>query len=448
MGDHVTSFFPNARDFSIYGGTFINGNQIQTMQHTEMSERLGLPIIRNESIYPVKQVLSRPGYRVHAGEMNGRAVAIKVFSGPRAQEARDESAADAQGLMHPNFIQLMGCSPDLSPEPFLVYHGGLEGSVEQMLATVLREELLRCLIMGVTIAHGISSGLCYLADKGYRLEDLDFERDFDLMMNPDGNLKMAVKKGAISPGGDVEMTDLGSSSQPALFDSLCGRAFMEANHLLYRDKVHRDAQLISSSFPAPTPVNGSERIDSEVQSIVEETPDKYVRRELVWKPSRKNKHLTEISRQAEHLLFRLRVLSSASSFVRHYNAVEEEIVFHRCPGYRREEILLTTDLATSMVVYHSAPSLEEICTVCGEVVYGRVASRASQIAAALRRRKVATFTCPHCPASFTAKHNLKNHINGHLGVRPYTCLCGEAFFSQTVLRRHQKACLSAQPAAN
>jgi hypothetical protein len=42
--------------------------------------------------------------------------------------------------------------------------------------------------------------------------------------------------------------------------------------------------------------------------------------------------------------------------------------FHQCPGYLREEILLSSDLAKSAIISHSAPSAMEICSICGELV--------------------------------------------------------------------------------
>ncbi|KAJ7138217.1 hypothetical protein C8R44DRAFT_341818 [Mycena epipterygia] len=162
--------------------------------------------------------------------------------------------------MHPNLLHFMGCSPDVSPEPFLVYHGGLEGSAEQILASVLRKELLRCLIMGVTMVNGISSGLCYLASKGCVLEYLNSE-DFDLIISTNGNLAISIKQSVTSRRDGVTVTDVGANPQLDLFDSLCRRvswsthlgatlshqfpAFREANQILYRDfPISHTASLI------------------------------------------------------------------------------------------------------------------------------------------------------------------------------------------------------------
>ena len=41
---------------------------------------------------------------------------------------------------------------------------------------------------------------------------------------------------------------------------------------------------------------------------------------------------------------------------------------HRCPGYNREEITLTTNLSSSAIISHGTPTPREICALCGEVV--------------------------------------------------------------------------------
>ena len=41
---------------------------------------------------------------------------------------------------------------------------------------------------------------------------------------------------------------------------------------------------------------------------------------------------------------------------------------HRCPGYNRVEISLTSDIARSAIISHSTPVPSEICLVCNQVV--------------------------------------------------------------------------------
>ncbi|KAJ7249217.1 hypothetical protein B0H12DRAFT_1186181 [Mycena haematopus] len=73
------------------------------------------------------------------------------------------------------------------------------------------------------------------------------------------------------------------------------------------------------------------------------------------------------------------------------------------------------------------------------ILHLEVASRAEMHAAQLRRKKPAKFRCDICLATFTTRHNLKNHCNSHTGTKPYACrLCGVHFTTQSVRTRHEK----------
>ncbi|KAJ7269599.1 hypothetical protein C8J57DRAFT_316604 [Mycena rebaudengoi] len=149
--------FRNARNFAIHNGTFnIIDNRYQLPPWTVRTSTRGpshLPIFSDESIELIKQLICGPNYRIHAGKLNGRAVAVKVFSGTRAQEDHDEAIATSRYFRHPNFLQIMGCSSEYSPDPFIIYHGVFEGSAKCMIASVLREELSKCLLLGVELVR-------------------------------------------------------------------------------------------------------------------------------------------------------------------------------------------------------------------------------------------------------------------------------------------------------
>ncbi|KAJ7649655.1 hypothetical protein FB45DRAFT_885532 [Roridomyces roridus] len=51
------------------------------------------------------------------------------------------------------------------------------------------------------------------------------------------------------------------------------------------------------------------------------------------------------------------------------------------------------------------------------------------------------FVCELCGHDFTAKHNLRNHMNSHNDVKKYECTnCGERFGTSHVLKRHSAKC--------
>ncbi|KIY64211.1 hypothetical protein CYLTODRAFT_108327 [Cylindrobasidium torrendii FP15055 ss-10] len=56
-----------------------------------------------------------------------------------------------------------------------------------------------------------------------------------------------------------------------------------------------------------------------------------------------------------------------------------------------------------------------------------------------KRKKAALFNCTMegCAASFTGKHNLRNHLNSHMKIRPYKCAkCVADFGTRSDLNRH------------
>jgi hypothetical protein len=91
------------------------------------------------------------------------------------------------------------------------------------------------------------------------------------------------------------------------------------------------------------------------------------RRELVWKsPSAGTTLLRDISRQFHEFLKLDPSYSDLDLNHRRGRCVVQTA--HRCPGYSRIEIILTTDIKRSAIVSHFTPSPHEICPICKEVV--------------------------------------------------------------------------------
>lgn len=54
---------------------------------------------------------------------------------------------------------------------------------------------------------------------------------------------------------------------------------------------------------------------------------------------------------------------------------------------------------------------------------------------AVKKKK---FLCQKCGKSYTTKHTLMQHVNTHLGIKPYQCtVCGKTFTYETALRDHR-----------
>jgi hypothetical protein len=90
------------------------------------------------------------------------------------------------------------------------------------------------------------------------------------------------------------------------------------------------------------------------------------RRELVWKSQELDMvSLEDIARQFDGLL--LPSSTDLVSFNRRRGRYTTKTA-HRCPGYNRIEITLTTDITQSAIISHLTPTPHEICPVCKEVV--------------------------------------------------------------------------------
>ncbi|KDR80454.1 hypothetical protein GALMADRAFT_1201190 [Galerina marginata CBS 339.88] len=97
------------------------------------------------------------------------------------------------------------------------------------------------------------------------------------------------------------------------------------------------------------------------------------RQELVWKPLQANSvALKDISRQFWSLLSFHR--SSSGPVLSSRRGRYPARTSHRCPGYSRIEVTLTTDILRSAIISHSNPTPGEICLICKQVVMEEISS--------------------------------------------------------------------------
>ncbi|KAJ7613966.1 hypothetical protein FB45DRAFT_937567 [Roridomyces roridus] len=78
-------------------------------------------------------------------------------------------------------------------------------------------------------------------------------------------------------------------------------------------------------------------------------------------------------------------------------------------------------------------------------IRSQVGTDATVRASTARRKdpsKIGDFICSVCGHDFTAKHNLKNHMNSHRDIKNFECGCGERFGTAHVLKRHRSKCSS------
>jgi hypothetical protein len=95
------------------------------------------------------------------------------------------------------------------------------------------------------------------------------------------------------------------------------------------------------------------------------------RREVWWDPGATNDQSLKsiwwcFEKRLDHFL-----LSSSSSLLRRIRSPKGNNLtrhLHQCPGYLREEIMLTADVLKSAIVTHTIPNQSELCSICNQLV--------------------------------------------------------------------------------
>lgn len=123
----------------------------------------------------------------------------------------------------------------------------------------------------------------------------------------------------------------------------------------------RPQHIASDGLPLPQEVGTAPFESTEVAR-------QNLRRELGWKSLEQGDlSLAVVSQQFGDFLSVNYSISSGHILQRHH-ALNTRKIVHRCPGYEREEIALSTSINGSAVISHTTPSLREICIVCGKSV--------------------------------------------------------------------------------
>ncbi|KAJ7629748.1 hypothetical protein DFH06DRAFT_1225320 [Mycena polygramma] len=341
----------------------------------------GLKIIRTKHLKLSLEIGAGPGYLLHAGEIKGRAVIVKVFdSAPNARERLESTVALSKELMHPNVLRMEGISSPQSLTHFIAYEDAHRKKAEVTLATALREDLTRSIALGFKMIAGLSSAMNYvMRAQGASPWSLGVE-NFDVLLDINDRFLISLNS---SPGPSIENNT--SRDQPvqdntdrawAVLNKLCERVLRSANRSLYDDINHiqRMPVLVSVSDPypdsqqsAPASRSSPESLDSDPsQSLPENWTSMAVppRREYVWcKMHRGQQSLANIANRIARDLDVMLTSSLRTVLVEH-----GEYRVHRCAGYVREEITLTMTVPNSALIYHDAPDPLEICSVCHEVV--------------------------------------------------------------------------------
>lgn len=93
------------------------------------------------------------------------------------------------------------------------------------------------------------------------------------------------------------------------------------------------------------------------------------RREFIWSTHHRGRRptLEQVSQQFGNFLG-LRGADDPSIPLRRRQGPNPHRFHHKCSGYTREEITLTSNITDSAIIMHSFPTPRETCLICGEQV--------------------------------------------------------------------------------
>ncbi|KAF8970564.1 CHAT domain-containing protein [Flammula alnicola] len=433
------SLFRGAHDIVIKDGKYfiISGNYIDGGASPRPLNGIvmDLPVVTRENISLEDEIDKGYGYRFYSARISGKVVAMKVYEGSHAKERCLEAAKLLKKVFHPNIARLIGVSPLGSDNPFLVFDGDYEGRLDYILRQVLKKDLKQSLILGIQTVIGLSSSLDYLHDQDYPIASMGIGHFVPLIRH--GRIIITFNPEELDHMTQIEShrrRDASKSMAKALniFNGLCEMIFNAACEAHYEGKQTQHAHINESDasvseddisddelgpddtrqrrghiepdlrsvdlVPAPSlamtgtsPKRSLQKPSPKISSRKLHPNGR--RQELVWKPlAEETIPLHEISREFQYLL-----KANSSSLQPDLNRRHGRHMLrtsHRCPGYKRVEITLTTDISRIAIVSHSSPIPHEICPVCREVV--KYAEIFSCICGREDHESVPTVKCSRC----------------------------------------------------
>ncbi|KAJ7649740.1 hypothetical protein FB45DRAFT_1672 [Roridomyces roridus] len=381
------AFISNASGFTLGEGTFNNvhgdlviyqsGKRRREDNEDHCGERMGkrrrkedqdgLKIIRNKHLNLAFEIGRGPGYLLHAGKIKGRAVVVKVFdAGRNAREHLEATVSISQGLLHPNVLRIEGISSPTSLYHFIAYEDAQRRTAEGPLAAALRDDLDTSIELGFKMISSLSSGINYLNSQGIALP-LGPE-DFDVFLDVNDRFLFSINPPTDANAAPQEQDD--TRSVWTLFNALCQKVLRSANRVLHDEDIERSPTVFDSSprspellrpSPAPSLDQANIQYEEAIPSERKKAPSVPPRREFVWRTMDVAQSLATIATRIARDLDLRR--GSINRLVR-----SDGGSIHRCLGYVREEVTLATRTADSAVVSHDAPTIQEVCSVCHEVV--------------------------------------------------------------------------------
>ncbi|KAJ7269054.1 hypothetical protein C8J57DRAFT_1509267 [Mycena rebaudengoi] len=351
----------------LISGLFSGPSESPARKRRQREEDDGFKIIKNRHLKLKFEIGGGPGYLIHAGLSKGRAVIVKVFhahAGPVSRQQLESTVALSRELLHPNVLRIEGVSSPKSLDHFIAYENVFWKNAECPLAVALKENLERSIVLGFKMVGGLASGMNYLAIQGISFAAMGV-KNFDIFLDSDDRFLISINP-CMAGATDSEAEEEEDDGSWRILNALCQKVLHSANRALHNEDIDREPVALDSfrtprvSKPTPLLITSGPSGAAEPQQI-EERPALPPRREYVWRTmARGQQCLATVARRIDSHLSLASLLHRMA-----YTDVKNP---HRCPGYTREEITLTTNTVDSVVAEHDTPSPREICPICHDVV--------------------------------------------------------------------------------
>ncbi|KIM37317.1 hypothetical protein M413DRAFT_277353 [Hebeloma cylindrosporum] len=396
---HGGRYFAVAGNYVAGGGPSIVGSWTQSPKGIID----GVPVLSLADISMGQETYIGQGYRLHAAQLSGKVVVMKVYEGGRARERCSEAARFNKKLLHPNVPHLIGVSPFRSEHYFLLFDGEYEGPLNEVLRQALKQDLRSALTLGLQTVIGLSSGLDFLESANYSVASIAL--DHFLVLSRKGQPIISFDPDHLSQMDLSDDSSSASNGAVAVFNQLCRRVnfstlenhetliplcqtFDEACKSHYESELSRSRQsgpcnnilgeqIQRSSIdefdtnPNILPylrregIHSSRRSASSVDSARSSPQPSEPRQELVWRSTTDIVRLYDVTKNFTYVL--KQYLSPARPSIRHRRGRYRARTYHRCPGYNRIEINLNASNIPIVLISHASAMPHEICFVCKEV---------------------------------------------------------------------------------
>ncbi|KAJ7613944.1 hypothetical protein FB45DRAFT_874130 [Roridomyces roridus] len=275
---------------------------------------------------------------------------------------------------HPNVLRIQGRSSPTSSYNFIAYENAFWKAAEGSLAVALKDDLERSIVLGFKL-----SGINYLDAQDLtvppRVEvwsaifldglHLDVRQNYNVFLDINDRFLFSID---FPPSNtDTSQPDDDTGASWNLFNALCEKVLRSANRVLHNEDIERASAALDFFScpppilePSPVPLHNQANIQTGTEQATskhdQEVPLVPPRREYVWRtlevPQSLGRIATDITRDLE---VRGRSINRLTR--------PDTLSVHRCPGYVREEITLTTRTADSAVVSHDTPAIQEVCSI-------------------------------------------------------------------------------------